>query len=156
MPRHTTDRRRNAHAVRSLRSAAWAKSPSRSTQVAPSGSAILPTLRALILEHTMTTRSHISRRHMLALSAAAGGAAVSGLAAGLGAALAQERPRLPAEIVLTPRIDRFDPALDQIIPTSEPIREIASGFGGPLGPAEGPLWWKEGGYLLFSDINAST
>jgi hypothetical protein len=26
-------------------------------------------------------------------------------------------------------------------------------FGGPLGPAEGPLWWKEGGYLLFTDIH---
>jgi len=88
---------------------------------------------------------------MLALSAAAGSAAASGL----GAARAQQRPRLPAEIVLTPRIDQFDPALDKIISTSEPIREIASGFGGPLGPAEGPLWWKEGGYLLFSDINAS-
>src|SRR5882672_8067285 len=99
----------------------------------------------------MPTQPHISRRHMLALSAAAGGAAASGL----GAALAQQRPRLPAEIVLTPRIERFDPALDKIIATSEPIREIASGFGGPLGPAEGPLWWKEGGYLLFSDINAS-
>jgi len=99
----------------------------------------------------MTTQPHISRRHMLALSAAAGGAAVSGL----GAALAQQRRPFPAEVVLTPRIDQFDPALDKIISTSEPIREIASGFGGPLGPAEGPLWWKEGGYLLFSDINAS-
>ena len=34
----------------------------------------------------------------------------------------------------------------------EPIRELASGLGGELGPAEGPVWWKEGGYLLFSDI----
>jgi gluconolactonase len=101
--------------------------------------------------HIMTTQPLISRRHMLALSAAAGGVAASGL----GAARAQQRPRQPAEIVLTPRIEQFDPALDKIIATSEPIREIASGFGGPLGPAEGPLWWKEGGYLLFSDINAS-
>jgi sugar lactone lactonase YvrE len=23
------------------------------------------------------------------------------------------------------------------------------------GPAEGPVWWKEGGYLLFSDINGN-
>jgi gluconolactonase len=102
----------------------------------------------------MATHPLISRRHMLALSAAAGGAAASGL----GAALAQQRPPrrdFPAEVVLTPRIEKFDPALDMIISTSEPIREIASGFGGPLGPAEGPLWWKEGGYLLFSDINAS-
>jgi len=28
-------------------------------------------------------------------------------------------------------------------------------MGGPLGPVEGPVWWKEGGYLLFSDIHAS-
>ncbi len=53
------------------------------------------------------------------------------------------------------RIEQFDPELDQIISTSEPIREIADGFGGPLGPAEGPVWWREGGYLLLSDINAS-
>jgi gluconolactonase len=37
----------------------------------------------------------------------------------------------------------------------EPIKEITTGFGGPLGPAEGPVWVKEDGYLLFSDINAS-
>ena len=43
------------------------------------------------------------------------------------------------------------PGLDTIIDT-EPIRELASGLGGELGPAEGPVWWKEGGYLLFSDI----
>src|SRR6266446_3460952 len=30
---------------------------------------------------------------------------------------------------------------------------LADGFGGPQGPAEGPVWWKEGGYLLFSDIH---
>jgi gluconolactonase len=26
-------------------------------------------------------------------------------------------------------------------------------MGGPLGSVEGPVWWKEGGYLLFSDIH---
>ena len=123
-------------------------------EVCPSGAAperdfAHPTSRTL--ENIMPIQPHISRRHMLAFSAAAGGAAASGL----GAARAQQRPRLPAEIALTPRVDQFDPALAKIISTSEPIREIASGFGGPLGPAEGPLWWKEGGYLLFSDINAS-
>jgi len=30
---------------------------------------------------------------------------------------------------------------------------LAEGFGGSLGPAEGPVWWQEGGYLLFSDIH---
>ena len=99
----------------------------------------------------MTVHHDISRRQLLALSAAASGLAISRV----GSASAQQRPSFPAEVVLTARIEQFDPALDKIISTSEPIREIASGFGGPLGPAEGPLWWKEGGYLLFSDINAS-
>jgi gluconolactonase len=51
------------------------------------------------------------------------------------------------------RIEAFAPELGNIIPRSEPIQELAKGFGGPLGPAEGPVWWKEGRYLLFSDIH---
>lgn len=51
------------------------------------------------------------------------------------------------------RIERLDPALDRIIDTSETIHDLADGYGGDQGPAEGPLWWKEGGYLLFSDIH---
>src|SRR3954452_18619592 len=54
---------------------------------------------------------------------------------------------------LTPRIEQLAPELERIISTSEPIEHLADGFGGALGPAEGPLWWKEGGYLLFSDIH---
>ena len=84
----------------------------------------------------------ISRRHMLALSAAAGGLAFGG---GIGRAFAQANTR----------IEQLAPELDKIIATSEPIKELATGFGGPLGPAEGPLWWKEGGFLLFTDIHNS-
>ena len=51
------------------------------------------------------------------------------------------------------RIEKLDPALDAIVDTSETIHDLADGFGGEHGPAEGPLWWKEGGYLLFSDIH---
>jgi gluconolactonase len=51
------------------------------------------------------------------------------------------------------RIDAFAPELEKIISASGPIQELAEGFGGPLGPAEGPVWWKEGRYLLFSDIH---
>jgi len=51
------------------------------------------------------------------------------------------------------RIEQFAPELEKIIATSEPIRHLADGFGGAQGPAEGPLWWKEGRYLLFSDIH---
>ena len=51
------------------------------------------------------------------------------------------------------RIEQFAPALDKIVSASERIQELADGFGGALGPAEGPVWWKEGRYLLFSDIH---
>jgi gluconolactonase len=84
----------------------------------------------------MEIHHNISRRHMLALSAAAGSFAIAG-----------------ARAQAAKRIEQFDPALDKIIDTSEPIKELASGFGGDLGPAEGPVWIKEGGYLLFSDIH---
>src|SRR6266446_1803969 len=90
----------------------------------------------------MTNHPNISRRQMLAMSAAAGGLATTGI----GRASAQQPVR---------RIDQFDPALEKIISTAEPINSIADGMGGPLGPVEGPVWWKEGGYLLFSDIHAS-
>ena len=53
------------------------------------------------------------------------------------------------------KIEQLDPALDKIIDKAEPIKELATGYGGDLGPAEGPLWWKEGGYLLFTDIHTS-
>ena len=84
----------------------------------------------------------ISRRRMLAMSAAAGGLALGG---DVGRAFAQTDKR----------IEQLAPELDKIIATSEPIKELATGFGGPLGPAEGPLWWKEGGFLLFTDIHNS-
>ena len=50
-------------------------------------------------------------------------------------------------------IEQFAPELENIISLSEPIQMLADGFGGPQGPAEGPVWWKEGSYLLFSDIH---
>ena len=51
------------------------------------------------------------------------------------------------------RIEQLTPELEKIIAPSEPINDLADGFGGAQGPAEGPLWWKEGRYLLFSDIH---
>jgi hypothetical protein len=90
----------------------------------------------------MRFQNEISRRHMLAMSAAAGGVALMG-------ATREGRAQMAK------KIEQLDPALDKIIATSEPIQELASGFGGSLGPAEGPLWWKEGGYLLFTDIHNS-
>ena len=49
---------------------------------------------------------------------------------------------------LSPRIEQFEPELEDVISLVEPIQHLADGFGGAQGPAEGPLWWKEGGYLL--------
>jgi gluconolactonase len=54
---------------------------------------------------------------------------------------------------LKPRIESLARELDRIVAASEPIQHLADGFGGEQGPAEGPLWWTEGGYLVFSDIH---
>jgi gluconolactonase len=89
----------------------------------------------------MRHQKDISRRHLLATGAATGLA----MAGGARVSFAQGAKK----------IEQLDPGLDKIIAANEPIVELASGFGGDLGPAEGPLWWKEGGYLLFSDIHAS-
>lgn len=43
---------------------------------------------------------------------------------------------------------RLDPRLDKLIPKDAVIEVLASGISW----AEGPLWIKDGGYLLFSDI----
>ena len=49
-------------------------------------------------------------------------------------------------------IEAVSPELERIVSTDAAITELGSGYGGDAGPAEGPLWWQEGGYLLFSDI----
>jgi gluconolactonase len=46
------------------------------------------------------------------------------------------------------KIERFDPALDAIVDSNAKIEILAEG----LNWSEGPVWWKEGGSLLFSDI----
>ena len=50
-------------------------------------------------------------------------------------------------------IEQHAPELERIIDLNATVEELAGGYGGDMGPAEGPLWWKEGGYLLFSDIH---
>ncbi|MEZ0244199.1 MAG: SMP-30/gluconolactonase/LRE family protein [Sphingomonas sp.] len=46
------------------------------------------------------------------------------------------------------KITRLDPALDAIVDANAPIEMLASGYKW----AEGPVWVKDGGYLLFSDV----
>jgi gluconolactonase len=53
----------------------------------------------------------------------------------------------------SPRIEQLASELEKIISASEPIHHLADGFGGAQGPAEGPVWWREGHHLLFSDIH---
>ena len=50
-------------------------------------------------------------------------------------------------------IEQLQPELDRIVSSDQEIEELGSGYGGANGPAEGPVWWKDGGYLLFSDIH---
>src|SRR5438094_8121331 len=88
----------------------------------------------------MCAQNSLSRRDVLGMAMAAGSLALSGGGKNVGAQAAK-------------RIESLAPELDKIIAPSEPIQELAEGFGGPLGPAEGPVWWQEGGYLLFSDIH---
>jgi gluconolactonase len=88
----------------------------------------------------MDFQNGVSRRHMLAISAAAGSLAIE-----------SNFRRTSAQA--GKRIEQYAPELDLIVSSSEPVQELASGTGGALGPTEGPVWWKEGGYLLYSDIH---
>lgn len=46
------------------------------------------------------------------------------------------------------RIERLDPSLDQLIAPDATIEILAEGYDW----SEGPVWVKDGGYLLFSDV----
>ncbi len=50
-------------------------------------------------------------------------------------------------------IKKLSSDLDRLLPVDQQIQELGDGFGGDDGPAEGPLWWSDGSYLLFSDIH---
>jgi gluconolactonase len=47
-----------------------------------------------------------------------------------------------------PGIERLDPALDRLVAADAVIEVLAGGYDW----TEGPVWVKDGGYLLFSDI----
>jgi gluconolactonase len=67
--------------------------------------------------------------------------------AGVSSALAAETT-VPATKIEESRIDRWDPAMDAIVPQDWKIEKLAEGFGW----AEGPIWVKKGDYLLFTDV----
>ena len=89
----------------------------------------------------MHDRSAVSRRDLLGMAGAGG----------LGA---HGRHARRARAGAAKRIEQFAPELEKIISTSEPIEQLASGLGGGAN-TEGPVWWKDGGYLLFSSIGDS-
>jgi gluconolactonase len=51
-------------------------------------------------------------------------------------------------------IEQVAGALERIVSLEQEVEWLGSGYGGGA-VAEGPVWWKEGGYLLFSDIGNS-
>jgi gluconolactonase len=62
----------------------------------------------------------------------------------------------PGPVAVTPhevnvRIERVDPAIDAIVPVNAKLWKLAEGFRF----TEGPVWVRDGGYLLFSDPNAN-
>ena len=63
-------------------------------------------------------------------------------------ACAAAPPPAKIETIADAKIDRWDPAMDAIVPKDWKIEKLADGFGW----AEGPIWVKAGGYLLFTDV----
>src|SRR5438045_5639718 len=64
-------------------------------------------------------------------------------------------PRGP--VAITPsevnvEVVRLDPAMDAIVGPNPKIFKLAEGFQF----TEGPIWVRDGGYLVFSDPNANT
>lgn len=58
----------------------------------------------------------------------------------------------PPVTIAEAHIDRWDPAMDAIVPKDWKIEKLAEGFGW----AEGPIWVKSGDYLLFTDVPGNT
>ncbi len=59
-------------------------------------------------------------------------------------------------------IEQVAPECARLVDLQQEVEWLGSGFGAdatalglPWWPAEGPVWWQEGGYLLFSDIGQS-
>ena len=73
------------------------------------------------------------------------------IASAMGTACAATPPsavKVAPVTIADARIDRWDAAMDAIVPRDWKIEKLAEGFGW----AEGPIWIKSGGYLLFTDV----
>lgn len=58
---------------------------------------------------------------------------------------------MPARSANEPAIRRLDPALDKVLAPEAKVEKVAGGFRF----VEGPVWNRNGGYLIFSDIPAN-
>ena len=56
-----------------------------------------------------------------------------------------------ASSAIVPTIERFDPALDMIIPSQTRLEKVATGFTWTEGPV-----WIQSGYLMFADIPSNS
>src|ERR1051325_11609063 len=56
----------------------------------------------------------------------------------------------PSEVNV--EVERLDPAIDKLVGLNPKVFKLADGFKF----TEGPVWVRDGGYLLFSDPNANT
>lgn len=52
-------------------------------------------------------------------------------------------------------IEQLSPELERIVSRGQELEDLTRGYTDPLGPLEGPVWWKEGGYIVFSDVDHS-
>ena len=52
-------------------------------------------------------------------------------------------------------IEILDERMSRIAPANRDAELLGEGYGGPIGPTEGPVWIREKGYLLFSDIHGN-
>jgi gluconolactonase len=94
----------------------------------------------------MTARANLVSLTALGLAACHAGAPVTTTSAPVASATAGVSAREPG------RIDRLDPAFDAIVPVGAKIEKLADGFVW----VEGPVWRRDKGYLLFSDIPRNT
>jgi gluconolactonase len=67
--------------------------------------------------------------------------------AGFSIAACAAAPPAPTKMV-DAKIDRWDPAMDAIVPKDWKIEKLADGFMW----AEGPIWVKSGNFLMFTDV----
>src|SRR5437762_4433158 len=50
------------------------------------------------------------------------------------------------------KVDRLDPAFDKLVPPDAKLEKLAEGFVW----SEGPVWIRDGGFLVFSDVPTNT